>query len=407
LAWTKLLPSGKYQGLYRVPGNIVPLSAGTYSQPKQALRAATIEEDKHAKPGAIDPRDGRTTWRNWFHEWHDSRALAYSTDQTYRSTADCHLMDRWGDVRLCDIEALDVSRWAKEMANPTKAQRAKGKAPASVWVVRNALMLLKTSLNAAVVDKRIAASPAATVAYPDMPVGLERFLTPDEVEAITFYMDGPNALIVWTAVQTGLRFGELSGLHWSRLDLDRGMIQVVEKYDQKAYVIDPLPKDNEQRYVPLTAELVRMLTHWRDHAAPVRNKTCGVRHIAGRCTGDLVFRAARGAPLKSNDWGRWQFKHALKMAGIEDRVRPHDMRHTYASWLLQQGVTIAELALLMGHSDWETAKKYAHLSSQTFETARTALTDHVHSARRAAERAAEARHAALYDAMPGDELHVV
>ena len=69
-------------------------------------------------------------------------------------------------------------------------------------------MLMKTSLNAAVEAKRLGVNPAKSVAYPDLPEGLERYLTPDEVEAITFYMDGKNALIVWMGVQTGLRFGD-------------------------------------------------------------------------------------------------------------------------------------------------------------------------------------------------------
>jgi site-specific recombinase XerD len=69
------------------------------------------------------------------------------------------------------------------------------------------------------------------------------------------------------------------------------------------------------------------------------------------------------------------------MAGIEGHVRPHDMRHTYASWLLQQGVHLAELARMMGHSDWEVTKKYAHLSQQGFETVRQALDSHRRAAR--------------------------
>lgn len=387
MAWTVLRNSGKYTGYYRIPGVKDPLSAGTFVQEKEALRKAQKAEDEARQPGALDPRLGKLTWGSWFTEWHESRSLAYSTDMTYRSTADCHLMPGWRDTKLADIESLHVSRWVRKMQREG----------VSVWTVRSALMLLKTSLNAAVHAKRIHLNPATHVPYPDLPEGLERYLTPEEVERITFYMNGINALIVWVSVQTGMRFGEVSGLHWPRLNLERGSIQIVEKYDQKANAIDPLPKDNEQRSVPLPTDLVEMLVQYRDFAAPDQQRTCGLRHTAGRCIGDLVFRGPRGAALKSNDFGRGPWKRALEQAGIVDRVRPHDMRHTYASWLLQQGVSLPELAMMMGHADWEVTKKYAHLCpSATHETVRQALTDH----RRIAQRIANDHHATLSNATP-------
>lgn len=370
MAWTRLLPSGKYQGVYRdALGR--EQSAGTWTQRAEALRKASSLEEDQRQPGALDVEGGKITFGGWFELWHGSRVLAYATDDCYRSTAANHILPDWEGVRLMDIATLEINRWVKNMLHPPKRGGGKPKSP---WVVRNALMLFKTALNAAVVDKRLGANPAKNVPYPDLPEGLERYLTPDEVEGITFYMDGINALIVWVGVQTGLRFGEISGLHWPRLDLDRGVIQVVEKFDQKAYVIDPLPKDKEQRTVPLPADLVRLLIRYREHGAPEPKATCGLRHTAGRCLGDLVFRGARGAPLKSNDWGKTQWRRALGLAGIEGRVRPHDMRHTYASWLIQEGLPLPELARVMGHSDWEVTRRYAHLSDAGFDDVRAALT---------------------------------
>jgi integrase len=380
MAWTVLRESGKYQGCYRdATGDT--RSAGTCTQERQALKAAIKAEDEQRAPGAVDPRDGRVEWGVWFEQWFDSHQMAYSTEQCYRSTADCHLMPKWRDVKLCDINHLEVARWVKEMQKPKK-KTAKA---ASVWTVRNSLMLFKTTLNAAVFAKRLDLSPAAHTSYPDLPTAMERYLTPDEVEALAFHMDGLNSLILWTLVQTGMRPSELAGLHWRRLDLERGSIQIVEKFDQKAGVIDPLPKDNEQRSVPLPEDLVMLLRRYREHAAPKRAETCGLPHSAGRCIGDLVFRGPRLAPFRSNEWGKGPFKRALEHSGFEGHARPYDLRHTYASWLLQQGVHLAELARMMGHSDWEVTKKYAHLSEQGYDTVRQALTDHRRIARRIAD----------------------
>jgi integrase len=386
MAWTQLRESGKYQGLYRTANGDIR-SAGTFTQARQALREATRKEDAQREPGAVDPKGGRITWGAWFRQWHDSRSLAYSTDMTYRSTADCHILPFWEDTKLTDVDELGLNRWVKSMLHPSR----RGVEPRSVWVVRNALMLMKTSLNAAVYGRRLAVSPAERIPYPDLPAGTERYLTPTEVENITFYMNGVNSLIVLLGVETGLRFGEISGLHWNRVDFDRGLIHVIEKFDQKARKIDPLPKDNEKRTVPVSDHLMERLAHYRENAAKPSPQGCGIAHVAGRCGGDILFRGARGAPIKSNDWGKTVWATALKLGGVEGRVRPHDMRHTYASWLLQQGVSLPELALMMGHSSWEVTKKYAHLSSTTYDTVRDAISSH----RRGAERGADSRYAAL------------
>ncbi|SFO60894.1 tyrosine-type recombinase/integrase [Amycolatopsis rubida] len=367
MASTRKLPSGRYQGRYRDAAG-VDQSAGTFTQEAQALREAGRREAESREPGALDVKGAKIQWGAWFDLWHGSRSLAFATDENYRSIAGNWLMKEWSTTRLADITPMSIERWKKKLTTPKKRGE---KPPCPPWTFRSALMLLKTSLNAAVDDKRLASSPAKSVEYPDLPQGLERYLTPDEVDAITWALDGPNALLVRLGVETGLRFGEIAGLHWHRLDLKRGAIRVVEKFDQKSYMIDPVPKDKEERTVPLPSDLVGKLIAHRDHTE--QRATCGLVHRVGECQGDILFRGARGAPLKSNDWGKTIWRKALDRAGIEGRVRPHDMRHTYASWLIQEGVSLPEIARVMGHSDVEVTQRYAHLSDDGFETVRTAL----------------------------------
>lgn len=368
MASTRQLPSGQFQGRYRDALGRDRSAGGSFTQETQALKAAILAEHKAQQPDAVDVKGGKIPWDSWFEEWHGSRVVAYGTDEQYRSTAVNHISPYWGRTKLADIKELEVHRWIRSMLHPPKGVEAK-----SPWTVRSALMLFKTSLNAAAKAKRIGASPAADVPYPDMPDGLERFLTPEEVERIAFHLSGVHSLLLWMGVQTGMRFGEMAGLHWNRLDLERGVIQVVETFDQKAMVINPVPKDKEKRTVPLPDDLVGLLINYRDHAAPTRKVACGIPHKIGKCSGDVVFRGARGAPFRSSDWGKNVFHKAVQLGGVEGRVRPHDLRHTYASWLIQEGVSMAEVALRMGHSDWEVTQKYAHLADTGFDEVRAAL----------------------------------
>ncbi|MBB1153952.1 tyrosine-type recombinase/integrase [Amycolatopsis dendrobii] len=367
MAWTRTLSSGKFQGIYR-DSRGVEQSAGTFTQEPQALREAGRRESESREPGALDVKGAKIQWGPWFDLWHESRSLAFATDEQYRSIAGNWLMPHWSTVRLADITQMSIERWKKKMTTPRKRGE---KPPCPPWTFRSALMLLKTSLNAAVADRRLAASPGRDVTYPDLPTGLERYLTPDEVDAITWAMNGQNALVVRMSVETGLRFGELAGLHWDRVDLQRGTIRVIEKFNQKNYLIDPVPKDKDERTVPMPSDLVGKLIAHRERTQPA--ETCGLMHEVGECRGDILFRGARGAPLKSNDWGKTIFQSALEHAQIEGRVRVHDMRHTYASWLIQEGVPLAEIAKVMGHSDTEVTKLYAHLTDAGFDDIRAAL----------------------------------
>lgn len=352
--------SGKWQGRYRDADGKVR-SVGTFSHKKQAERAAEREEAQQRKPGAVNLDGTNTTWSQWFDQWHSSRVLSHSTDTEHRSTAKNHIKPYWGRTRLSKIDKLGLSRWVKQL----------DQSGASPYTIRNAIVLMKASLKAAVDDNRLASNPATGLRGPDLPRGIERYLTRDEVERIAFYMNGNDAVILWVAVLTGLRFGELAGLHWHRVDLENGYIYVMEKYDQKANVIDPLPKDKDGRWVPLDAKAWTLLGEHYQRATP--GETCGLHHKAGRCRSDLVFRGSRGAVLKSNDWGRGPFQAALQQAGITDRVRVHDLRHTYGSWLGQQGLSSDDIAEMMGHADPVTTRGYVHRGSASHDRVRNAL----------------------------------
>jgi integrase len=243
-------------------------------------------------------------------------------------------------------------------------------------------------------------NPIKGLTWPDLPEGIERYLTPSEVEAITFHMSKPiNRLIVWTTVTSGMRAGEIGGLHIPRIDLVRGGIEVIEQYDQAFNIIKPLPKDDQKRYVPIPMDVAEMLA---DHIKTLpKAKNCGVEHESGRCPGGVLpFRGPRNAPFRSSEWGKGPWQAALDLAEIEGRVRFHDLRHTFASWAIQRGVPFGDLAEVMGHSSWEVTKKYAHLAENRHDTVREALTKGYTEARGAA-RGAQAGVTQLSPVSPG------
>lgn len=91
---------------------------------------------------------------------------------------------------------------------------------------------------------------------------------------------------------------------------------------------------------------------------------CGVPHRRGqRCPSGLVFPGERGRLRDDRNFQRQVFEPALRAAGLGHLgATIHDLRHTYASWLAQDGVPLGRIAELLGHASTSTTEIYAHFS---------------------------------------------
>ena len=134
-------------------------------------------------------------------------------------------------------------------------------------------------------------------------------------------------------LNTGLRRGELLSMTWKNVDLDRRLLTVPGLNT----------KNHQSRVVNLNSEAVTVFTRWKRQSS-----------------GSFVFANADGKPLKylKTAWSR-----VLRMAEIQD-FRWHDLRHTFASNLVINGVDLNTVRELMGHSDIAMTLRYAHLSSE-------------------------------------------
>jgi integrase len=183
-------------------------------------------------------------------------------------------------------------------------------------------------------------TPMRKVAKPTESGGRKRFLSDDERHRLLkACKDSSNAYlypVVVLALSTGMRSGEIMGLTWDVVDLNRGRAILHET------------KNGDPRAVAITG-----------HALEVVKEMGKVRRIDS----NLLFPAKRIAPQKPqkpmslrHDW-----EAALKVADIDD-FRFHDLRHTAASYLAMNGASLAEIAEVLGHKTLQMVKRYAHLS---------------------------------------------
>ncbi len=357
MAWSEKLPSGRYRGVYR-DGAGKRRSAGVFVHKAKAEREAGAKEVDARKMLWRDPEAYKRPWGEWAEEWMRGRVVEATTARADEIRLRKHLVPRWAGVPLGSITRHDVKVWAAEL----------GRGEIQPPTVQRIVHLFSASMNAAVDAEVVEANPAARIKLTNGALEQERYLTHEEFDAVREHLPTEqDRLIADMLANTGLRWSEMAGLHWSRVDLRRGKVRVVETYSDTAGVMKAYPKGKRVRGVDLTDDLVAELS------ALNRTTTgnCGVPHSAGICRGGLVFTTPRGRPLRNSNWSPiW--RNAVADAEI-GHARIHDLRHTFASWLLQKGIPLAEVGKLMGHVSTQTTAKYAHLAETPSEAIRLAL----------------------------------
>lgn len=354
MPWTEKQPSGRYRACWRDARNVKHSRSG-FIQQAQAKRYAG-EQEANTRRG-LAGYGGRTiTWGSWQSTWLDLRRVEPSTAESDATRLTRWVEPRWGKVPLARIDTEDVQTWVNEL------EESMG--PASVAKVYH---LLSASLRAAVRYKRLAVSPCVDIEIPEPPPGGERFLTRAEFDAAAFFLTSPYREAAIGLVGTGMRFGEMAGLHWSRIDHMAESIDIVETWTGSE--VKPYPKGGSLSYrrVPLPSWLAEALPE--DPGV----RSCGLQHRKGsRCRSGLVFTGPRGAPLDHRNMLRRHWLPALQRAGV-DRARQHDLRHTYASWLAQDGVSMTVIAELLGQSETSVTARYVHLAGTHMADVRSIL----------------------------------
>lgn len=173
-----------------------------------------------------------------------------------------------------------------------------------------------------------------------------KILTPDQIRIFLEAVDNQKYYTLFLmAVMTGARQGELLGLKWSDVDFQKKQIHIKRTFNHACFF---LPKTKGAiRSIDLAPLLVSTLASWKLKS--------------GGHEDNLVFPNDDGKPLYALSMVRKYFKPALKASGCPT-IRFHDLRHTYASLLIDQGENIKYIQTQLGHSTpMMTLNVYSHL----------------------------------------------
>lgn len=238
--------------------------------------------------------------------------------------------------------------------------------------VRRTYGIMSVSINAALREEILIASPCAGIRLPKVPKKSKKYMTEDYAERLREHLCQEAKDAIDLGYETGLRPGELAGLHANRADVESGFLEVAEVYVSAKKAIRAYPKDDDSRFVPLTEKAIEIILRRLEGRDLTRG--CGIPHLNGeKCESELVLRTPNGRPMTPLNQ-KCHLQRAARKAKVPYRG-PYTVRRGYATRLARGGIDAFELADLMGHSDLAQTREYVQRSPQARERALAALSE--------------------------------
>lgn len=371
MASTEQLRSGRYRPIARdSAGHKIP-GLGTFRLKSEAQHAADEAEvlARRRAPTSTLALPASTTWGEWWDILSLDRVFESDTNANERSIVTKHIRPRWGTAGLNEIRRGEINKWIKHLS---KQRTPAGKLyePSYVCLIYN---VFRTSINAAINHDPpvLLVSPLVQIELPPIRKKAKQFVPMDEVPVLTKQLRDDYADIVAFELETGLRPGELAGLHDDQIDVQGRLLTVTNVYVQQARKIRGWPKDDDSRTIPLSPAALAI--YLRRVEGRDMNRPCGIPHYRGKCTGDLVFRTSRGSVI-GKEILRGAMTRAADRAGLAGRSG-YALRRGFATRVARGGIDLFELMDIMGWSDPKLAREYIQQSVGTRDRLLTALGD--------------------------------
>jgi integrase len=311
------------------------------------LLAMRISEINRGTYQEIRPEVFSAFAKRWLRDYvDDPNHLKASSAGHYHAIFRTSLLPFFGDFALTDITPDLVQQFISLRSREGK----------SAQTIRNHLTPLGTMLKHASQwgYLRSGSSPMQNVQLPRITRKEMAFLTAKQVRTLLAHVPEEwHSLLVTTAL-TGMRLGEVLAMRWTNLDVKAGCYQIKERLYQGEFDV---PKTRSSiRRVDLTPRVLAALTRHRGRQSELKLSQGAAYQDQG-----LVFCTVDGSPILRSDGVRRVLHLSLKAAELPT-VRLHDLRHSYAALMIDQGANVKYIQRQLGHrSITTTLDTYGHL----------------------------------------------
>jgi integrase len=311
-----------------------PQTLGEKRELAQEAKKAEIERKERLSKDQL-------TFRQYFMDTYFPGAKSNKKEWSWKREQS--LLKLWidpvvGKLPLKDIRPLHLERIKKNMTDAKKSPRS----------IHYALAVIRQVFNSARKNRLFQGiSPVTGVSKPKIDNGRQRFLTRAEADSLLDHLASSSPQLYdmsLLSLHCGLRAGEIFNLTWGCVDFTNGTLLLMDT------------KSGRNRTVFMTSKVKEMLEKKPDRSPEA-----------------LVFKSRDGKKFKEISGA---FRGVIKELGLNKditdprmKVTFHSLRHSYASWLVQNGEDLYTVKKLLGHSTITMTERYSHLGSNTLRKA--------------------------------------
>ncbi len=323
----------------------------TQAEVKEKLKIA-LDETK----GIDVARAENYTVATWLHTWYDLYAqpnIRTATANRYELYINSYIVPYIGGIKLTKLASRDLQKLYKDLTTHGRVRPSKkGNEGLSSTTARSVHLMLHAAMDRAVKERLILRNPTEDCIAPKIRKVEMKILKAEDIGAYLAAAKKHNALpMFYLELVSGLRKGELVALRWDDLDVKNRTISVSKQYvrNPNGEVTLSRPKtETSIRQVSIPQEAVDLLI--QEHAKHQNNPYM----FPSGSTGEMYYP---DSVVKLH-------KTILKDAGLP-YVRFHDLRHTFATMALQNGVDVKTVSSMLGHYDAGfTLRTYTHATRQ-------------------------------------------
>lgn len=322
-----------------------------------------VEKLKALKSTMENPAVSKTRADMPFGEWllfwyeNDSKPVVRpSTQRIYEGYLHLYILPRLGSIPLNKLTASDIQQFCTWMKTEGRKDQEADEEGLADSQVRNCISLCFRALEKAVAEKLILRNPAADCKLPPVKRNEMKILSREAMQRLLIQAKEEGYYEVFLLeFATGLRLGELAALQWEDLNMETGELRI----SKQAVVI----KGELVIAEPKTKAAVRTLI------LPQRVMAV-LREYRTRVDSRWLFPSPKkeDSPMLPSVFSQ-RLQRLLDHAGCE-RVRFHDLRHTFATNALAHGMDVKTLSTILGHvSSATTLNTYSHITDEMRQTA--------------------------------------
>ncbi|MEH7445189.1 site-specific integrase [Bacillus sp. JJ1122] len=290
-----------------------------------------------------------TLYKDFLEQWYSVKqsSIGIQTAKVYKQYIYSRIIPALGNISLSKINTMQVQFFVNSLND-------EGLSSATV---KKAIEIVRNSLEYALDFEFINKNPATKVKLPKR--NKKEMIVWNEDEVNQFFRTGkddPLFIVFFLALMTGMRQGEILGLRWQDIDLEKGLLRIKQtlSHDGKTF-ISGAKTQSSLRTINLSYQTLNILKKTRNSIAKIKLSMGSIYQDY-----DLVACCQHGTPLNPANVRR-TFKKLIKLAGLPD-IRFHDLRHTHATLLLSQGVNVKVISERLGHSNIKvTLDTYSHV----------------------------------------------